>query len=137
MVGSKVIDTLANGSVTTPLVCLKFPLTTYEVGGDGELMLIFAKKVEEFLKEEARVSATFSTLRIDSKIVKGELPVVRDFPEVFPDDISDLSHECEVDFSIDLVLGSTTVLMAPYRMSSLDLCEPKKQLEEMLEKKFV
>ena len=39
--------------------------------------------------------------------------------------------------SIDLVPGTRLVLMAPYRMSASELSELMKQLEEMLEKKFV
>ncbi|XP_058761705.1 uncharacterized protein LOC131635110 [Vicia villosa] len=57
--------------------------------------------------------------------------------EVFPHDISDFPPEHEVEFSIELVPGTNSVSMAPYRMSASDLNELKKQLEEMLEKKFV
>ena len=56
---------------------------------------------------------------------------------MFPDDISDLPHEREVDFFIELVPGISMVSLAPYRMSTLDLSELKKQLEVLLENKFV
>lgn len=100
-------------------------------------MFIFAKQVEEFLKEEARVFSMFSALGIESKVAMGELPVVCDFPEVFPNDISDFPLEHEVEFAINLVYGNSLVSMSPYRMYSLELSELKKQLEELLEKKFV
>ena len=45
--------------------------------------------------------------------------------------------EREVEFSIDLVPGTKPVSMAPYRMSASELAELKKQLEDLLEKKFV
>ena len=43
----------------------------------------------------------------------------------------------EVEFSIDLVPGTKPVSMAPYRMSASELAELKKQLEDLLDKKFV
>lgn len=58
---------------------------------DGKLMLVSAKQVEGFLKEEAQVFAMFAALGIDNKATMGELPIVCDFPEVFPNNISDLS----------------------------------------------
>ncbi|XP_050878254.1 uncharacterized protein LOC127082073 [Lathyrus oleraceus] len=126
MVGSMVIDTLATGSVNALLVCLKFPLTIYDMEGDGELMLLSAKQVKDLLKEEAHVFVMFSTLGIDNKVTMGELTVVCDFPEVFLDDISDLPPECAMEFAIDLVPGSRLVSMAPYRMFASKLGELKK-----------
>ncbi|MCI42461.1 cellular nucleic acid-binding protein [Trifolium medium] len=57
------------------------------------------------------------------------LPVVCEFPGVFPGDISDLPPEREVEFTIDLVPGTGPVSVAPYRMSASELNELKKQLE--------
>jgi len=45
--------------------------------------------------------------------------------------------EREVEFYIDLVPGTKPVSMTPYRMSASELAELKKQLEDLLEKKFV
>ena len=73
-----------------------------EMGGNGDLMFLFAKKVEEFLKEETQVFSLFASLGINSKAVMGELPVVCDFPEVFLDDIICFPPEREVEFSIGL-----------------------------------
>ena len=53
-------------------------------------MFVSTKQVEEFLKEEEYVFAMFAALGIESKAAMGEMPVVCDFPEVFPNDISDL-----------------------------------------------
>lgn len=43
------------------------------------------------------------------------------FLKVFLEDISDLPLECEMDFSIDLVLGTSPVSMTPYRVSPSEL----------------
>ena len=63
--------------------------------------------------------------------------MVCEFPEVFPDEIPDVPPEREVEFAIDLVPGTRPMSMAPYRMSASELSELKKQLEELLEKKFL
>lgn len=66
-----------------------------------------------------------------------DLPLVCDFPEVFPYGISDFLLEGEVGFFIDLVPGTSPVSMARYRMSTSDLSEMEKQLEDLIVRKFV
>jgi len=73
-------------------------------------------------------------LSVENQAVIDRLPVVNEFPEVFSDEIPDVLPEREVEFSIDLVPGTKPVSMAPYRMSVSEL---KKQLEDLLDKKFV
>lgn len=67
-------------------------------------------------------------MKAESKVVIGELPVVCDFPEVFPADINEFLLEHEVEFAIDLVSGTSLVSMELYRMSASGLSEMKKQL---------
>jgi len=76
-------------------------------------------------------------LSVENQAIIDRLPIVNEFPEVFPDEIPDVPLEREVEFSIDLVRGTKSVSMAPYRMSTSELAELKKQLEELLAKKFV
>ncbi|MCI72888.1 cellular nucleic acid-binding protein, partial [Trifolium medium] len=57
--------------------------------------------------------------------------------DVFPGDVSDVPPEREVEFTIDLVPGTSPISIAPYRMSASELKELKSQLEELLEKKFI
>src|ERR1051325_8471087 len=78
-----------------------------------------------------------ATLSVENQAIIDELQVVREFPEVFPYEIPDVPPEREVEFGIDLVPGTKPVSMAPYRMSASELAELKKQLEELLENKFV
>ena len=65
------------------------------------------------------------------------LPVVREFKEVFPDEIPHLPPKREIEFSIDLVPGATPVSRAPYRMSPPELMELKMQLQELLDKGYI
>ncbi|MCI64640.1 cellular nucleic acid-binding protein, partial [Trifolium medium] len=78
----------------------------------------------------------FASLRVEEKNGVDALPVVREFVDVFPDDILDLPPEREVEFSIDIVPGTSPISMAPYLMSASELEKLKEQLEELLEKRF-
>src|ERR1044072_396464 len=89
------------------------------------------------VKDGAVVFMLYSSTEVKGKSKSDELPVVKEFPEVFPEDVSEFPPEREVEFAIDLVPGTSPVLMAPYRMSASELSELKKQLEQLLEKKFI
>ena len=54
-----------------------------------------------------------------------EIPVVREFPDVFPDDIAGLPLDREVLFTIDLIPGTEPISIPPYRMASTELRELK------------
>ena len=66
-----------------------------------------------------------------------EIPVVREFPYVFPDDIAGLPPEREVEFTIDLIPGTKPISIPPYRMAPAELRELKAQLEELLSRGFI
>ncbi|GKF06924.1 putative reverse transcriptase domain-containing protein, partial [Tanacetum coccineum] len=66
-----------------------------------------------------------------------DVPVIRDFPEVFPDDLPGLPLSRQVEFKIDLVLGVAPVARAPYRLAPSELKELSEQLKELLEKGFI
>jgi hypothetical protein len=63
--------------------------------------------------------------------------VVKEFPDVFPEDLPGLPPDREIEFSIDLLLGTTPISNAPYRMAPVELEELKKQLLELLDKGFI
>lgn len=77
--------------------------------------------MEEFLKDEAQVFVMFSSWQVRSKTSMVDLPVVKEFPN----DITDLPLEREVEFSIDLVRNTSLMLMAPYKMSPSKLGQLK------------
>ncbi|XP_050918858.1 uncharacterized protein LOC127136323 [Lathyrus oleraceus] len=89
---------------------------------------ISTSQVKEFLKDEAQVFTMFSSLQVGSKASMVDLPMICEFLEVFPYDITDLPPEREVEFTIDSVPDTRPVSMAPYRMSPIELGELKKQL---------
>lgn len=63
-----------------------------------------------------------------------DIAVVKEFPDVFPDDLPGLPLNKEIEFSIDLIMGTTPISKAPYQMAPIQL---KDQLQELLEKDFI
>ena len=66
-----------------------------------------------------------------------DVPTVRDFPDVFPDDLPGLPPTRQVEFQIDLVPGAAPVARAPYRLAPSELKELSDQLQELLDKGFI
>jgi hypothetical protein len=66
-----------------------------------------------------------------------EIPVVCEFPDVFPEELTELPPDRDVEFMIELMPGAGLVAKSPYRMSSDELDELKKQLKKLLEQGFV
>ena len=77
---------------------------------------------------------------IDSSMEQSKfdgVSVVREFPDVFLEDLDGLPPHREVEFSIDLLPGAQPISKAPYRMAPLELQELKEQLQELLDKGFI
>ena len=66
-----------------------------------------------------------------------DVPVVRDFLDVFLDDLPGLPPEREIDFPIDLVPGTTPISLPPYKMTPTELKELKTQLQELVDSGFI
>ncbi|GJW84707.1 putative reverse transcriptase domain-containing protein, partial [Tanacetum coccineum] len=66
-----------------------------------------------------------------------DVPIVRDFPKVFPEDFPGLPTMRQVEFQIDLVPGTAPVARAPYRLAPLELQELSTQLQELSDKGFI
>lgn len=77
------------------------------------------------------------TMELEGGNATSSMPVVCEFLDVFPEDDTSLPLERELNFSIDLVLWTTLVSIAPYRMPPAELRGLKMQLEELLEKHFI
>ncbi|GJY84148.1 putative reverse transcriptase domain-containing protein [Tanacetum coccineum] len=66
-----------------------------------------------------------------------EIVVVRDFPKVFPDDLSGLPPIREIEFRIELIPRATLVAKSPYRLAPYELEELSGQLKELQDKGFI
>ncbi|GAU49923.1 hypothetical protein TSUD_180410 [Trifolium subterraneum] len=91
----------------------------------------------QYLGAENKCFSIMFTISSESSLSPSDIPIVREYLDVFPEEINSLPPEREIEFSIDLVPGSQPISVAPYRMSPLELRELKSQLEELLQKHFV
>ena len=60
-----------------------------------------------------------------------EVPVVNEYPDVFPEELPGMPPDRDIEFVIDLVPGTSPIAKRPYRMAASELAELKKQLEEL------
>ncbi|GKD43989.1 hypothetical protein Tco_1268634, partial [Tanacetum coccineum] len=87
----------------------------------GSFDAIIAKEVEDKSKKK----------RLE------DVPIVRDFPKIFPEDLSGLPPTRQVEFQIDLVPGAAPVARAPYRLAPSKIKELAEQLKELSDKGFI
>ncbi|KAK1415183.1 hypothetical protein QVD17_30955 [Tagetes erecta] len=65
------------------------------------------------------------------------IPIVRGYPEVFPEELPGLPPHRQVEFQIELVPGAAHIARALYRLAQAELQELSKQLQELLDKGFI
>ncbi|GKF43152.1 hypothetical protein Tco_0129704 [Tanacetum coccineum] len=96
---------------------------------DGKVLRVLRERPDEKAKWLMSIKAC------DKK--QEEIVVVRDFPEVFPDDLSGLPPVREIKFRIELTPGATPVAKYPYHLSPSELEELPGQLKELQDKGFI
>nr|GEU93912.1 reverse transcriptase domain-containing protein [Tanacetum cinerariifolium] len=65
------------------------------------------------------------------------IPVVREFPDVFPEDVPGLPPVRQVEFQIGLIPGATPIARAPYRLAPSKMQELSDQLRELADRGFI
>ncbi|GKD09858.1 putative reverse transcriptase domain-containing protein [Tanacetum coccineum] len=96
---------------------------------NGEILEIQGERPEKDLK-------LLSCIKADEKKLD-DIRIVRDFPEVFPDDLTGLPPVREIEFCIDLIPGALPVVKSPYRLAPSEMNELSNQLKELQEKGFI
>ncbi|GKE36050.1 putative reverse transcriptase domain-containing protein, partial [Tanacetum coccineum] len=66
-----------------------------------------------------------------------DIPVVREFLEVFPKDLPGPPPICQVEFQINLIPGAAPVARAPYRLAPSEMQELSNQLQELADRGFI
>lgn len=97
---------------------------------------VSALKADRLLKSGCEAYLAFITEDKWSQGVE-EIPIVWEFPDVFPKEIPGLPPIGEIDLTIELLPGTAPISIAPYRMALAELRELKTQLQELLDKGFV
>ena len=70
-------------------------------------------------------------------MVLENIPVVCEYPDVFPEELPGMPPDREVEFIIELMPGTAPISKQPYRMPPNELKELKKQLKILLDKGFI
>jgi hypothetical protein len=65
------------------------------------------------------------------------MPVVKEFLDVYTEELPCMPPDRDIEFVIDLVPGTTPIYKRPYRMAAKQLAELKKQVKELLEKGYI
>jgi hypothetical protein len=65
------------------------------------------------------------------------IPVVCEYPDVFPDELPGMPPDRDIEFAVELQPGTAPISNRPYRMPPTELAELKKQLQELLDKGFI
>ncbi|GJS16115.1 putative reverse transcriptase domain-containing protein [Tanacetum coccineum] len=121
---------------------------TLIIHGDGStqgnvtrLNIISCTKTQKYMEKGfpiflAHVTTKEVKDKSENKRLKG-VPIVRDFPEVFPEDLPGLPPTRQVEFQIDLVPGVASIAQAPYRLAPSKRKELSEQLKELSDKGFI
>jgi hypothetical protein len=65
------------------------------------------------------------------------VPVVSEFPDVFPEELTGMPLDRDIEFVIELMLGTAPIYNSPNRMATPELAELKEHIKELLDKGFV
>ncbi|GJS11548.1 putative reverse transcriptase domain-containing protein [Tanacetum coccineum] len=107
---------------------------TLVVKGDSNSSRLKARK---YIERGCHLFLAHVTEKDKSEKRLEDVPIIHDFPDVFPDDLSGLPPPRQVEFKIDLVPGAAPVARAPYRLAPSEMKELSEQLKELLEKGFI
>ena len=99
--------------------------------------VIFTMQVRRLMRKGYE---TFLALILDSKrgqVDVEKIPAVREFPDVFLEELPGIPFDREVDLSIKTIPRTAPMSRAPYRMDPMELKELKSQLQELMDKGFI
>jgi hypothetical protein len=66
-----------------------------------------------------------------------EVPVVNEFPDVFPDELPGMPSDRDIEFVIELKPGTAPIYKTPFRMMTPELAELNEHIRELVEKGFI
>ncbi|GKD83246.1 putative reverse transcriptase domain-containing protein, partial [Tanacetum coccineum] len=104
-------------------------------GSKSKLNIISCTRTQKYMQKGCQVYlAQVTSKKNEDKSEEKRLedvPIIQEFPEVFPEDLHVLPPARQVEFQIDLVLGAAPVARAPYRLAPAELQELSTQLQEL------
>ncbi|GKA45908.1 putative reverse transcriptase domain-containing protein [Tanacetum coccineum] len=108
---------------------------------ESRLTIILCSKAQEYMVKGcqiflAQISTKKGEDKSEGKLLK-DVPIVRDFPKVFPEDLPGLPLARPVEFQIDLIPRAAPVARVPYQLAPSEMKELSKQLQELSDKGFI
>ncbi|GJX95275.1 putative reverse transcriptase domain-containing protein [Tanacetum coccineum] len=101
------------------------------------LNLISCIKTKRYISRGCQVFVAQKMEKKSDEKQLEDIPVVREFPKVFPEDLPGLPPVHQVEFQIDLIPGATPVARAPYRLAPSEMQELSNQLQELADRGFI
>nr|GFB10376.1 putative reverse transcriptase domain-containing protein [Tanacetum cinerariifolium] len=109
--------------------------------GESKLNIISCTKTHKYIQKGCQVylaQVTSKKAKNKSKEKRLEdVPIVREFLEVFPEDLPGLPPARQDEFQIDLVPSAAPVARAPYRLAPAEMQELSTQLQELSDRGFI
>ncbi|XP_071933751.1 uncharacterized protein [Coffea arabica] len=96
--------------------------------------LISGIRVRKMLSKGAQAYLAFLINTPSDKVKLEDMPVVKEYPDVFSEKLESFSLEREIAFKIDVTSGVAPISKTPYRMAPAELKELKLQLQDLLER---
>nr|GEY29885.1 putative reverse transcriptase domain-containing protein [Tanacetum cinerariifolium] len=104
---------------------------------EQDAVIVCGKKARKCIKRGSQLFVVHVIEKEPQEKRLEDVPVIQDFPEVFPDNLPGLPPPRQVEFQIDLVPGAAPVTRAPYRLAPSEMKELAKQLRELSKKGFI
>ncbi|KAH0777818.1 hypothetical protein KY290_009229 [Solanum tuberosum] len=135
-------------SVSTPMVDCRTRVFKFQFPNESVIewkssSLVPKGRFISYLKERKLFSrgCVYHLVRVNDHSVEippiQSVPVVKEFPKVFQDDLHRVHPEREIDFGLDLLPYNCPMSIPPYRMAPTELKELKEQMKDLLEKGFI
>ncbi|GJT00092.1 putative reverse transcriptase domain-containing protein [Tanacetum coccineum] len=104
---------------------------------ESRLKVVSCIKARKYIERGCHLFVAHVTEKEPKERRLEDVPIIRDFPEVFPNDLPGLLPPRQVEFKIELVPGAAPVARAPYRLAPSEMKELSNQLKELSEKGFI
>jgi hypothetical protein len=114
--------------MTQHQVSLDIPSRTVEIGSPEYEPTILYLPQQKYINP-----CTYATTGIKLK----DIPIVCEYPDIFPDDLPEMPPDRDIEFIIELQPGTAPISKRSYRMPPNELAELKIQLQDLLDKGFI
>ncbi|GJX38792.1 putative reverse transcriptase domain-containing protein [Tanacetum coccineum] len=130
------------------IVCIPWGNETLIVCGDRSdrgnktrLNIIWCTKTQKYMLKGCHIFLAHVTTKETEDMSKKkrleDVPIIQNFPKVFPEDLPGLPLTQQVEFQIDLISGAAPVARAPYRLAPSEMKELSDQLQELSDKGLI